>query len=183
MDNTNKIRNVSTALYYSCLVLIAIWIVWVGALLVNVWYRPDALGDYINALWIPTLLSMGEADLIRAIPAAILITIPDLLYVYALWRLSKVFQSFRKGIYFTEETANHLFIFSVILFFYHLFSKLVFALADVFLAHDLPASHYLWPLHLYGDGPTKFVFFIAIMTISWVLREAIKIAKENAEFV
>jgi len=183
MKNSKKIHRVSSALYYTCFAVMAAWSILVIATLINIWYRPGALADYLNELLVPTLIRMGEADLVRSIPAASILFAPSVLGIYALWRLSKLFDLWRQAVYFTTEAATHLFVFSIIAVFNHLFGTLLFATADFILTIGVPETPYGWPLRINGDEISMLINYGAFLTVSWILLEATKIAEEHSEFV
>lgn len=183
MDNTAKIRIVSSTLIYGCYAMMLACAGFIYGTLFNVYTGRDALGDYLNDIHIPTLLRMGEADLILSIPSAVIYFLPTALVIYALWRLSNLFKLFREGQYFSSEGANHLYIFALLFCLIHVLGTPLAGVADYVLTLGTDLQPYGMPLRINGDEVLLLMFYATFLMVSWILREAIKIAEENKGFV
>ena len=183
MDNASKIRYVSSVLIYACYAVMLVWIGFVYATFFNVFTGRDALHDYLRDSLIPTLLRMGEVSLLVSIPAAIIYFLPTMVGVYALWRLTRLFKLYQEGRYFCSEGANHLFMFVCLFCLVHLLQTPLLGIADYVLTIGNDLSPYGMPLHINGNEISQLIYFTTFLIVSWILREAIQIAEENAEFV
>ena len=183
MDNATKIRRVSTVLIYASYFVMAFWAIFIYATLYNIYVGRDALDEYLNDILIPTLTRMGESDLIVSIPAAVIYFAPTTVWIYGFWRLAKLFKLFKKGVYFSDEGANHLFVFASLACLIYVFQTPLRGVADWVLTLGSDLKPYGMPLLINFDEGSDLILLMTFLTVSWVLREAIKIAKENAEFV
>lgn len=182
MDNSIKIRWISRGLEFVCYG----YLTYLGLLLIattydNI-YRPENLSGYIAS----EALFYGEriraAVWWRAVPATMVNFLPFSAAVYAYWRLSRLFVNFRKGNYFTENNAQHLFIFALLNFFGMSLAFFVFYVGDfiVTLGTDLDPQAFIT---IDGDEFPNFLAMGSFVVIAWILKEAVKVARENAEFV
>ncbi len=183
MDNITKIRHVSTILIYGCYAMMLLCVGWIYGTLFNVFTGRDALGDYMHDAYIPTLLRMGEADLLLSIPSAAIYFLPTMVLIYALWRLSKMFRLYRDGEYFCSEGANHLYVFALLFCLMHILGTPLLGVADYVLTLGNDLKPYGMPLRINGDEILLLMLYATFLIVSWILREAIKIAEENKEFV
>lgn len=183
MENRSKIQHLSTLLFYTCYSLIAFWVVFIIWTVINIWYYPDSLQEYMSDHLLPTLLRMGDAAMVRGVPSAMIFFLPSMFGLYGLWRLNRLFDLYRRGIYFTRENVDHLFIFALIAVLNHLLGTPIAGVADYVLTIGVPEIPYGMPLQINGDEVSNLLLYSAFLTISWIMKEAISIEKENAEFV
>lgn len=183
MDISWKIKKVSAFLQYACYLVIAIWLLVIPITVFNIWFRPDALSDYLSDQLLPTLYRMREADLLRSIPAVVIYFAPSALGLYGVWRFSRLFGLYRMGIYFSDTNSNHLFVGALAGLLVHLLQTVFMGIADYVLTIGSPLTAYGMPININGDEISNFITASAFLVIAWVMREAVKIANENAEFV
>jgi hypothetical protein len=183
MNQSTKIRWVSLALQYLCYVFLGFIALLIGFTLFDVLFRPENLTVYLDDGVVFYMQKFAAAPAVRAWPATLITWVPTLATFYAFWRLSRLFGQFKVGVYFTEVNAQHLFIFALLCFFAQLLAFPVYGIADLILTigTDTPATG--MPLRLDGDEISNFVIYGSFLVIAWILREAIRLADENAEFV
>ncbi len=128
-------------------------------------------------------IRISETNMFFAIPAWIILLIPSMLIAYGVWRLGYMFRSFRLGNYFSDESVNHLLVFSLCGFVGQFFAPLFDALAG--LVASLSTSEANFDLYLNIDGleGAQLLAWATFVTVAWILREGIRLAKENEEFV
>jgi hypothetical protein len=145
-------------------------------------YRPDNLEQYLSEYSLVLRDHIAAAPLGQAVVASIIGYLPFLAILYAYWRLSRLFVAFRNSEYFNEANARHLFVFAFLNFFGWSLSPLVYLLSDVIATYGTGIGVGLW-LHIDGQEIPTIIFTGSFVLIAWILKEARKIAQENAEFV
>ena len=183
MSNSNKIQRVSIVLQYLCYAFIALATFFVLGSLFNLLVSPEVLQEYIADAAIPTLIRISEASASRAIPATLIFFTPVALIMYAYWRLSQLFGVYKQGIYFSDANADHLFAFALISFIGQLLGFPIIGIADYVVTIGVADIPYGMPFFIDGDEIPNLILSGAFLTISWIMREGIRIANENAEFV
>ena len=183
MSISNKIQRVSMVLQYLCyaFILLAAFVV-LGSWF-NLLFSPEVIQEYISDDAVPTLIRISEASPTRAIPATLIFFTPVALAMYAYWRLSQLFGVYKQGIYFSDANANHLFAFALIEFVGQLIGFPLLGIADFVVTIGTTDVPYGMPFSINGDEIPNLITSGAFLTISWIMREGIRIANENAEFV
>ena len=178
MNNTIKIYRVSIAMQWFCLavlVLLPISLVWGWLNFEEYAPRLAAERGY--------LLDMDYIGPLQLVLGLICSFIPVAILLYGVWRLRLLFGLYRRHIFFSVDNIRHLYIFSLTLFVSALSAPLVDAVLSVVLTFANPPGQKALSLH-FGSAEVSTLFIAgALMTISWIMREAHGLAKENAEFV
>jgi|TARA_B100000315_G_scaffold33967_1_gene28693 hypothetical protein len=181
VDNLRKIKRVSSILQYASYLVVGWIIVLVLALSIFLWRIPEEVVPLLRANH--PAIRISETNMFFAIPAWIIFLIPSTLMAYGVWRLGCMFRSFRLGNYFSDVSVNHLLVFSLCGFVGQFFAPLLDALAG--LVASLSTSEANFDLYLSIDGleGVQLLAWATFVTVAWILREGIRLAKENEEFV
>ncbi|MEQ8954762.1 MAG: hypothetical protein RL120_11565 [Gammaproteobacteria bacterium] len=183
MENSVKIRKVSTALQCGCYLFLGVAALVVLMMLYHVLFRPDLLRLYVSDQFIDMFTIATQVGFVRAIVVLSLLFFPAPLLMYALWRLSQLFGLFRNNQIFTEDTAQHLYVFAWAWILFHLLPLPMVLIADAILTVGTGFDATGVSVFINGDEIPSFVASISFLVIAWVLRESVRIANENAEFV
>lgn len=109
--------------------------------------------------------------------------LPVLVLMYGLWRLRQLFGLYRHGCFFAEANAGHLLAFARALVISALLSPVVTAVLSVILTWHNPPGYRALALH-FGSGQFATLFVAGVfMIIAWIMREAKKLADDNAEII
>lgn len=183
MESSIKIKRISTILQYACYIVIFITIaasVYIGWLSntapekMLVFYH-DELQQLVRRFWVTTGL--------RRLFISIVVITPTVLGLYSYWRLSKMFSLFRRDLYFTEEAANHLFIFSLLTTLVLVFSNMLLGLADFIAVVGTGEQPYGMVWIIDGGELTQLIAAVSFMLISWIIREGARLQLENEGFL
>jgi hypothetical protein len=183
MDNSVKIHKVSLTLQYICYLFLALAGFLIVMTIYNVNFNPEVLNEYISDEAMRFIGYIEQAPAIRAIPASILLFFPLPLVMYAYWRLSLLLGLFKRGTYFTEANAQHLFMFALLWFLFQILPMPMIFIADLLLTVGTGIQDRGISVMINGDEIPHFLASGSFLVIAWILREAVKIARENAEFV
>lgn len=183
MQNSTKIQKISKALHYACLLGMGFWVIFLVWTLINIAYIPDALPDYMADFFLPLLNRMHEASLIRAVPAALVFSIPNLMVIYIYWRMALLFKLSSRGIFFSEELANHLLVIASLRLVTSLISFPLLAVSDYILTIGNSLDPAGMPFQVNGDELSNLVVTGTFIVVAWIMREGIRLKNENEAFV
>jgi hypothetical protein len=178
MDNKNKIRRVSAALRFACLV----YLISSPLLTIAVWLNFEqfaAASEPFSNLPLhmeligPLNLFLGF--LVSCVPAGIL--------MYGVWRLLLLFGLYRNGALFSPAIANHIQVFAAMLMLKVVTSPLVDILLGLVLTMNNPVGERGISISI-GSNDLSVLFLSGVMfAIAWIMREGQRLAEENAEFI
>lgn len=115
--------------------------------------------------------------------ASIISFVPVLVLMYGIWRLAGLFGLYRKGVFFTQDNSLNLYVFSMALLFTGVAKIIVEALLSVVLTWGNPPGMKALSIQ-FGSGEFSILFIAGVlMSVAWIMREAHRLAEENAEFV
>jgi hypothetical protein len=183
MNTTLNIRRVSTYLQYGCYLAMLIM---AGSAFFFGWKFLTAPADVLGffpASHQTILERFGRVTGASAVIIPLLTATPMLLVVYSYWRLSRMFILFQSNTWFTDASASHLFVFAAIHVLVQLLATPLIGIADVIAAVSLGEPVYGMPLIINGDELGDLIAFGTLMTVSWIIREGTRLARENAEFI
>ena len=181
-ETVARIRRLSLPLEYGCYAVIFIWLVGVLYFSTMVWLAPEQISYLFGDLG-PLVVRIGQANLLKAVPAWLLMVTPAVLYIYGYWHLSRVFRSYREQVFFSNENARHLFHFALAGFLGFIATTPLLGLADATLTLGTSQRAQGMPLVINGDEVFDLIAWGAFLTVSWVMREGTRIAQENAEIL
>jgi hypothetical protein len=181
MNNSSKIIKVSSALQYTSYVVVGLIFVLALAFSVFLWLIPEEVIPLMAANQSVTRIS--EASLIAAIPAWLIYLTPSMLICYGVWRLSCMFREFKLGNYFSEAGVNHLLVFTLCGFVGQFLAPLFGALAGLVASASTADANFDVYLSIDGLEVVQMMTWATFMTVAWILREGIRLSRENQEFI
>jgi len=182
-DTVARIRRLSLPLEYACYAVILIWLVGAIYFSVMVWVAPEQISHLFGDLG-PLVVRISQASLLKAVPAWLMFMVaPAALYIYGYWHLSQVFRSYKKEVFFSNSNARHLFHFALAGFLGFIATTPLLGFADATLTLGTSQRAQGMPLVINGDEVFDLIAWGAFLTVSWVMREATRIAQENAEIL
>jgi len=181
VDNSRKIKQVSSILQYASYLVVGWIIVLALALSIFLWRIPEEIIPLLRVNH--AAIRISETNMLFAIPAWIIYLIPSMLIAYGVWRLGCMFRSFKLGNYFSEESVNHLLVFSLCGFVGQFFAPLFDALAGFVASLSTSEANFDVYLNIDGLEGAQLLAWATFVTVAWILREGIRLAKENEEFV
>ncbi|GEM_PF-3764340 len=146
-------------------------------------FRPENLQAYVADDSIYYSNRIWAAPLWKAIPATLINFTPTILVCYAYWRLSRLFIAVRRGNILVASNAQHVYVFAVCSFIGYFTAPILHWLVDLFviLGTDLRSGGI--QISIDGTEIPFFLNFAAFVVISWMLKEGVKMARENEEFI
>jgi len=186
MENNIKIQQVSKVMYWACLVYITLGIGMMLAL--NGWLIVDPQSALASFTWeinegARVRLLAGQSNLFQRLIAHVFSALPIFLGFYGVWRISRLFRSFRQGAYFTAANAGHLFIFAVMMVLSMVLRPIANMLMEYVLSLGNPDGSVGLSITLnMGVFQTVFVS-CTFMAFSWIMLEGKRLAAENEAFV
>lgn len=181
MDNSTKIRKVSKAMQYisfgTVLLMIAMQLTF--SLLMRL--QPEQVLKVVDSKDIVTFIY--QASPLYAIPAWLIYLLPSLLLGYGIWRLGLMFRLFSRGAYFSDECVNHLLVFSLMGFVAQFFNPLFRAAAGLVAQLGNEHGQINLSVGVNGFSAAQLIAWVTFMIVAWILREGIRLARENAEFI
>lgn len=181
MDNSSKIQKVSSILQYLSYVTAGLIIIL--ALLFSVFLGdiPANLVPLLNAN--PAALRIREAALLVALPAWLIYLSPSFLLAYGVWRLGCMFSLLKVGTYFSDEAVSHLLVFTLCGFVGQFFAPIFGAIAGFVVSPRTATPNFDIYLNIDGLEVVQLMTWATFMTVAWILREGIRLTKENEEFI
>ncbi len=179
MNKPSKIYQLSSTMSRFCLLLMIIipsYISWF-------WFTFEQHTHDLSIARPSVLIDMQFIQTYQLVIAWIYSLLVAGVLIYGLFKLRKLFQLFLTGTFFSDEAANHLHIFGLMLFVTALLKPLTSAVLSLLLTMGNPVGE--MSLIVEFGSTELFTIFIAgtFMAITWILREGNRLAKENAEFV
>lgn len=181
MENSTKIRKVSRVLQYASLIAVLFTIGLQLLLFFILWRNPEAFAPVISAQGTTTALDPSKPW--TSIPAWLINLMPSLMLSYGIWRLSCMFRLFSLGAYFSDESANHLLVFSLLGFMAQFLGPVFSGLAGLVAQIGNEHGEVSVQLNLDSFEIVQLIAWATFMTVAWILREGTRLAKENAEFI
>lgn len=176
------IRRLSLPLEYGCYAVIFIWFAGTVYFSTMVWVAPQQIAYLFGDLG-PLVVRIGQASLVKSIPAWLMLIVPAVLYIYGYWHLSQVFRSYKRQVFFSDNNASHLFHFALAGFLGFVATTPLQGLAEATLTLGTTQRAQGMPLVINGDEVFDLIAWGAFLTVSWVMREGTRIAQENAEIL
>jgi hypothetical protein len=178
MDNTTKIRRVSIALRFACL----IYLICSPLLTLGIWLNFEQLGANTEPFSnLP--LQMEYIGPVNLILGFLVSCLPMGIMMYGVWRLRLLFGLYRTGALFTPAIACHIQVFAAMLMLKVVTSPIVDIFLSLFLTMNNPAGERSISISL-GSDDLSVLFLSGVMfAVAWIMREGQRLAEENAEFI
>lgn len=180
MNYPDRIRQVSRVLQYACyLALVGTPLLWlfVGNYALNneVAFISDA-----SVGW--DIPERSDYQVLSILLVVFWFLLPSLFFAYGLWRLSRLFASYRQGVIYAVDNARHILIFALMLLLGEVTRPIAGVIVSVGMSWLEPWEESYVVVALNFD--LKLVFLAAVfMTISWIMLDAHRLADENARMV
>ena len=181
MQNTRKIHALSKLLQHGCL--------GIAVLLVGFQLYFTLMIRLNPALVMPVVTERAIANTIASAEplgywlASLVYLLPTLALAYGIWHLSRMFNGFANGNYFTEQSVAHLLIFSLVGFVTQLLGPVVQALAGLLGRLGKPENFLELNITIDQEGIIQLIAWATFFVVAWIMREGTRLAKENAEFI
>lgn len=149
-----------------------------------IWIAGHASEFFQNfALQRGLLFDPQQLTLSTQILLAITLAAPLVPLCYGLWRLYRLFGLVAEGSYFSLETARHLYYFSLMIMASVVVGIITNSLASILLTMNNPPGLRSLSISFGSQQLTLLLLASAFTLISWILSEATRIARENAEII
>ena len=181
MDNTRKIRNISKVMQYSCVASAVLLVGFQLYFLTMIRINPDLILPVMTDN--RTSMAISEAGSVQFLFAGLIFILPSLLISYAVWHLSRMFNLFRKGSYFSDEGASHLLVFSFVGLVTQLIASQLASLAGTVARVGTESNSLDINITISQQGLVQLLAWGTFFAVAWIMREGIRMAKENAEFI
>jgi hypothetical protein len=144
------------------------------------WLHPDWLAAATAG--VPELKDVAFTSEVRLVTVAALLPLLSIALA-ALWQLWQLFGGYAKGEVFTEAAATHLRRLGLITLLMCVAKPLTGALLSVTLSAYRAHGPRVLMVRLSSEDYLVLLFGAVLLAIALVMREAVRLAKENAEFI
>jgi len=177
MNNTHLIR-LSTAMSTICTILMLVLTV------MAIWFWVN-FEDNVQSLSIASrgVIQIETIQLWQIVCAAVYNITATLILVYGLSQLKRLFNNFKQGNFFTEESVQSMHRFCIVMFVSAVFRVLSPTVLSLLLTiNNGPNQKAL--IVTFGSNEFWFLFIAAtFLAITWSFKEGQELANENASFV
>jgi len=179
MNNANKVRRLSSIMTRCCeicIIVLPLSVIWF-------WLNIDQNISSLSIAKPTVLLDMQYIQSYQIILGWLISMTTTIVLLYGLWHIRLLFKHFNTGIFFSQEVARHLYIFSLTLFVSALLKPISTALLSLLLTMGNPYGEKSLVIE-FGAYEVSLLFIAGtLMVITWILKEGQKLVTENKEFI
>lgn len=175
-DGLRRIRRLAWIVRLLCLMGVVV----IGALPFFFWAQPDWVAEVAGKTWSLTVVQLDMASRLWGLAAMML---PTSVILFSLWHMWSLFGCFAQGELLAPRPAQHLRYLGMGVSSLAAVQPLGHTLAVLALTWGNPkGERRLW-FGLSSDHYLALLFGLLLLALAQVLREAVRVADENAEFV
>ncbi len=187
--NEMIMRQMPPPLRTTCRLLSALCLIGIPTILLLpavVWISPTAVVALFDALppELPSdLEALGAVPTLNRIGSYLALAVPAAVLCAGLWRLRTMFRCFGRGEVFSEAPISSLRFFAVTLLLHTILQPIAGAAASVFATYHLGPGQRALTISIGSGELISLALSGLLLVLSWVLLEAVRIDKENREFI
>lgn len=181
MNNATKIRTISHVMELGCIAVAVLILGFQLYFLTVLRINPDLVLPVIQDKG--SALAMSDAANAAFVFAALLNMLPSLMLCFGLWHLGRMFKLFKEGSYFSDQSVSHLLLFALSGLINQLLASHLVSLAGTVARIGSDSNFINISVTVDQRGLVQLLAWGTFVAVAWIMREGMRIAKENAEFV
>lgn len=178
MNSKSKIKKLNSVLSTTCLALIVILPV-VDLLF---WFNFEDAVQYLDTQ-LGNRLQFETLQTWQIVIAALFSLVTTLIFVFGLWHLRRLFNSFKHAAFFTTENTHSMYTVAKLLVLSTILKCLNTPLFSVLLTWNNGPGQKALIVSLGSNELWLFIISATFFTIAWTFREGQKLGDENAKFI